>query len=470
MAKPQRCLAWLHQGKARIEDGPLLDYHSLAELGSLLLDHNGLGYMPDQEFEHWALIALKQRTPWCDPMWADAAGRIVGLRFRGPRRKTRYLYRASVWNLDGVGDLLRLRGWLEDVGAGDHGTPGAVGLYSMILRWPAGAEKLRRPPWECWKLLYDHGVGGRTELLRPGDYTEVTKRDMNAAYPWALSKGVPAGFCCRLYHESDTQYVKWWYGHYRWTIPSDVKLADGLLCTRGDGRGARLLWPAQPGASGEGWYSGAEIATARDAGYVCQFVTGVGWTEISTAFAEWAQWCLTAKAAYQARGAELELAWTKQISVAAIGRFAMDCYDTSVWLEGDAPEAVVEKTGSRGFQGLMATLDRENVMVELVKTWGPRSRSDLLIQVALSVFAEVRMAMNAERARLKPKDVIMQVVDALYIQGRPHRPVGIGPGQFKQLKLLPGDDGLIRFPAAGHVITGDPDQTRRPGIPKSLTG
>lgn len=465
--KPSRVLAWAAEGLLTTEHGDTFPYLGPSDLRILVHEAAADGlllYMPAKDFEALIPDFLSRR----ECVWSDSAGKIVAFKVRSGRR-TRYIYRATVWaQLDGIDKLAELRRFLDDMGVGDLGTPGAVGIRLMYAHYPRGKRQFR-PPSAAWQDLYNNLIAGRTELLEPFKGRAAVELDLNNAYAAGIAAGVPQGRCWRVFEEIDAEPAAWWYGHWKWRLPA--KIPYGVLGSRPPVTGrrrlrSRLSWPRDGGSEGEGWYTGEEIAEARKAGYICEFQgRGWAWEQLSTDFAEWAQWMDAAKLAYRAQRTEparatLPEQWIKLATVAAIGRLGMDCMEKTVW----APDDVWNVDAYTPIDSC------EVVDVMLSERHCPPSRGDLLIHVCVQVHAYVRAQLRAAHTALLAEGfkACMSNIDCFYVVDVQELPplvqFGAGLGAWKQKRLTPAEDcGTIRVESAGWVLAGN--LTKTPGVP-----
>lgn len=455
---PDRVLAYSSAHWIRTEAGDRFEVHNAIQLRETVCRENLTPYVRDEDFDAWAPSFYSSG----ECLWNPAHSQISGFRFK-LSRKVHYVYRASVWCLSGASDLDRLRRFLDDMALGDCPTPGALGFRLMGRLFPRN-QRLRRPTWPAWHDMHANLQGGRTQLLdSQGEYPELTEIDLNSAYAHALAEDAPAGTCIKLFCEEDGNECAWTYGLYRWSIPPDLELDAERLGSRLPGH--RLRWHHDRGIEYEGWYTGAEVAAARDAGYLCTFVRGWGYTETTTAFAQWANWIDSARRHYQSLGADLEETWCKLATVAAIGRFGMDranfIVTTSAYENsrlGAAPEGYADsKTFGIGPDA-----------ISVQRVIPRRERNYLLPQLAIHVHAVTRMRMDA----LIPgwgRAAVMRNIDAWYVALGEDGAMRVlfdlqQPSWAWKIKgLTPRKiGGNIRVQAAGWVEAGN--LTKKPGV------
>ena len=454
---PARILAYSASHWIQTEHGERFTVANAIQLRETVCNHNLTLYIRNEDFEAW--IPFFTSSGEC--LWNPAHSQISGFRFK-LSRKVHYVYRASIWLLRAATDLAHLRAFLDDMAVGDCPTPGALGFRLMARLFPR-QQRLRRPPWVAWHDMHASLQGGRTELVSAaGDYPELTEIDLNSAYAHALSTAAPAGPCVKLFCEEDAHECAWTYGLYRWSIPVDLDLAAERLGTRLPGH--RLRWRHDRGVEYEGWYTGAEIAAARDAGYLCTFVRGWGYTETTDAFAQWAYWLDSARRHYQGVGGELEETWCKLATVAAIGRFGMDRVNYVVTTQGFENSRL--GASPEGYDG-SKTYGVGPDAISVQRVIPRRERNYLLPQLAIHVHSTVRLQMDA----LIPGwglNAVMRNIDAWYVQtsedgawrvlasmGEP------GAWKIKPLTCLPNKRS-IRVQAAGWVEAGN--LTKTPGV------
>lgn len=434
MKKPHRLLGWAARGLVAFEDDTTAEYKTKQDLEDLLFEKTAYVLMPDFEFNKW----VRQYVEAGDQcVYADAAQRIVGFRIKRGRC-TRYVYNAkSAWpgmERLGAGGLDRLRHFLDEWELGDQSTPGALGLRAAEALIPED-ERFWRPPWPAWADLHRHGVAGWVHMFarHKGEGVLV---DMNSAYPAAARINMPAGRCSKIWNDGDAAEEAWTFARYEWRLSSDAGVVERarytvLALTTRDNADSQGGGTCEPGAVGEGWYTGVEAEAARATGAFAAFECrgGWGWERVSSAFAGWTDWMDAAKARYkavaEAAGHEaecpcrycqqIEAGWVKRASVAVFGRFFMDAMETHVYAPGG-----VDAEGEVSVQ----EYGRSQVEVQFVRVPGRQTDPTKLPHLACHVWSvtRVELARTMDLARDAGWEVFMCAIDGVYAKqiGRAH--------------------------------------------------
>jgi hypothetical protein len=213
---------------------------------------------------------------------------------------------------------------------GDHPTPSALGNALAGREYPKEADRLYRPCLAAWQDFKRNLVGGRADLLEPGEeFEKLYELDMNFAYAAAMQE-TPSGPACwweaknhrpdcggaePCDHEHDVKApypVNYCYCRVSAPEHFDLPLAYLEAIDR-----SIVGYPRD--GSWEGWYWDESIETARRFGYVITVIAAWGFPKLTNDFAAWSN-----KMDELRRALPRQASYVKLAAVAFIGRLAVD--------------------------------------------------------------------------------------------------------------------------------------------------
>lgn len=418
------------------EHGDEYDVPSWKSLKYALLVGNWSIYVPDlMAFPFLDDAVLDEKAQ----VYCDKHDNPVSIHVKVGQQK-RWITPMSSWGFscDEVG-LGLLRETLRWCNVGDYSTPSGVGIALMGAVWPPSSHKFYVLPPDMWNVFRNTLSGGRSDLIKKDQYHPVLwSLDLNSAYAAAIQL-VPAGNVTKHVRPEHWHHGATGYWHIEWEAPpyAPILLPLGVY----NAATGEQEYPRH--GIHTGWYWTESINRAVQGGVrVREVREGYSFPVLSESFRPWS---LHMHHLREHPWPDISGA-VKRITVATIGRFAMDAKSRTLTGRPRPGDYPLVDQASGGLDNHYWVRSEEHV------------RSEHLVHIASYVYDQTRLRLIS-RAEREGGHLVATNYDEIYTDLRPGEVSSDALGGWKHRPL---HNAVLEHK---RWIRSD-EKTRTPGVPR----